>query len=182
MISQYINGVNTKMEDKLSLGKINKKDSFGSKELTRICALEILYAIHFNSYSTQENIKDYMEKELWKSNFDDCGNETYVAEIEDEMLQYLVQGTMDDLEIIKSYINKIVNNITKFNYAPLLLQLIVFMATFELKSKKIDYKIIISQYVSLTSLYFDHVQISFVNALLDSISKYLATNDELKNG
>ncbi|MGV3278394.1 transcription antitermination factor NusB [Rickettsiales bacterium LUAb2] len=157
-----------------NIQKNNKLPGVSSKELTRLVALDILYAMQFNEQDTETTIDQFLANETWKLNFADIEEEIYIAKLDEDFLKFLVNGVVLTNDKITEYIKSLLTN-NKYDYSSLLLKLILALAIFELKEvKALSHKIIISQYIFIASLFFDDIQIAFINAVLDQAGNNLS--------
>ena len=89
-----------------------------------------------------------------------------------KFIKDVVQGTIEINELIKETVKKYLNNDLDLNRTDKLLKLIVFAAVFELMFKHNNpTKVIISEYVKTSEYFLEQVQIKYLNAILDKISK-----------
>ena len=100
------------------------------------------------------------------------------AEIEYPKNQYkkfikdVVSGTLERSELIEETINKHLTNDINLEKTDKLLKIILFAAIFELMFKHNNpKKVVISEYLSASEFFLEKVQIGYLNAILDKISK-----------
>ena len=90
-----------------------------------------------------------------------------------KFIKDVVTGTLERSDLIEETINKHLNNDINLKKTDKLLKIILFAAVFELMFKHNNpKKVIISEYL-LASEFFEKVQIGYLNAILDKISKVL---------
>ena len=83
-----------------------------------------------------------------------------------------VTGTIEREEFLLSKLKEILNNEFNPSRTDLILKIMILSATFELfYSHKTPIKVIISEYLKVSDFFFDDSQKSFLNAILDKISK-----------
>ena len=86
----------------------------------------------------------------------------------------VVSGTLERIELIEE---TIVNNLEKdinLKKTDKLLKIILFAAVFELMYKhSIPKKVVISEYVKASEFFLEKAQISYLNAILDKLSKLI---------
>ena len=102
------------------------------------------------------------------------------AEIDYPKSQYkkfikdVVNGTLERKELIEETIFKHLTNDINLKKTDKLLKIILFAAVFELLFKhKNSKKVIISEYLKTAEFFLEEVQIKYLNAILDKISKIL---------
>ena len=89
-----------------------------------------------------------------------------------KFIKDVVQGTIERNELIEETIKKYLNEDLNFNKTDKLLKLIIFAAVFELMFKHNNpTKVIINEYVKISEHFLEEVQIRYLNAILDKISK-----------
>ena len=89
----------------------------------------------------------------------------------------VVSGTLERIELIEE---TVINNLeTDINLKKTdkLLKIILFAAVFEFMYKhSIPKKVIISEYVRASEFFLEKAQISYLNAILDKLSKLIRKN------
>ena len=102
------------------------------------------------------------------------------AEIEYPKNQYkkfikdVVTGTLERTDLIEETINTHLSNDIELSKTNKLLKIILFAAIFELMFKhNIPTKVIISEYLLASEYFLEKIQIGYLNAILDKISKKL---------
>ena len=106
------------------------------------------------------------------------------AEIEYPKNQYkkfikdVVTGTLERSELIEETINKHLNKDIDLKKTDKLLKIILFAAIFELLFKHNNpKKVIISEYLLASEFFLEKVQIGYLNAILDKISKVIRKDE-----
>ena len=106
------------------------------------------------------------------------------AEIEYPKNQYkkfikdVVSGTLERSELIEETINKHLTNDINLEKTDKLLKIILFAAIFELMFKHNNpKKVVISEYLSASEFFLEKVQIGYLNAILDKISKVIRKDE-----
>ena len=106
------------------------------------------------------------------------------AEIEYPKNQYkkfikdVVSGTLERSELIEETINKHLTNDINLEKTDKLLKIILFAAIFELMFKHNNpKKVVISEYISASEFFLEKVQIGYLNAILDKISKVIRKDE-----
>ena len=91
-----------------------------------------------------------------------------------KFIKDVVTGTLERSDLIEETINKHLNNDINLKKTDKLLKIILFAAVFELMFKHNNPKnVIISEYLSASEFFLEKVQIGYLNAILDKISKEL---------
>tara|TARA_Y100001970_G_C14053492_1_gene760246 strand:- start:502 stop:900 length:399 start_codon:yes stop_codon:yes gene_type:complete len=86
----------------------------------------------------------------------------------------VVSGTLERAEFIEETISKHLNNDIDFKRTDKLLKIILFSAVFELLFKHGTPKnVVISEYVQASEFFLEKAQISYLNAILDKLSKII---------
>ena len=102
------------------------------------------------------------------------------AEIEYPKNQYkkfikdVVTGTLERTDLIEETVNTHLSNDIDLSKTNKLLKIILFAAIFELMFKhNTPTKVIISEYLLASEYFLEKIQIGYLNAILDKISKKL---------
>ncbi len=86
----------------------------------------------------------------------------------------VVSGTLERAEFIEETISKHLDNDIDFKRTDKLLKIILFSAVFELIFKHGTPKnVVISEYVQASEFFLEKAQISYLNAILDKLSKII---------
>ena len=106
------------------------------------------------------------------------------AEIDFPKSQYkkfikdVVKGTLERSDLIEEKINFYLSADINLKKTDKILKIILFAATFELIFKhKTPKKVIISEYLIASEYFLEKIQIGYLNAILDKISKELRKDD-----
>ena len=106
------------------------------------------------------------------------------SEIEYQKNQYrkfikdIVTGTLERSELIEEMIKKHLKDDINLKKTDKLLKIILFAAIFELMFKHNNSKkVIISEYLLASEFFLEKVQIGYLNAILDKISKVLRKDE-----
>ena len=95
-----------------------------------------------------------------------------------KFIKDVVIGTIERSELIEETINKYLNNDIDLKKTDKLLKIILFAAIFELMFKHNNpKKVIISEYLLASEFFLEKVQIGYLNAILDKISKVLRKDE-----
>jgi len=95
-----------------------------------------------------------------------------------KFIKDVVEGTMERSELIESTINEHLNSDIDLKKTDKLLKIVLFAAVFELLFKHNNpKKVIISEYVLASEYFLEKVQIGYLNAILDKISKVIRKDE-----
>ena len=90
----------------------------------------------------------------------------------------VVSGTLERSEFIEQTIHKNLNNDIDLKKTDKMLKIILFAAVFELLFKHNNpKKVVISEYLQASEYFLEKVQIGYLNAILDKISKVLRKDE-----
>ena len=90
----------------------------------------------------------------------------------------VVSGTLERSEFIEQTIYKNLNNDIDLKKTDKILKIILFAAVFELLFKHNNpKKVVISEYLQASEYFLEKVQIGYLNAILDKISKVLRKDE-----
>ena len=91
-----------------------------------------------------------------------------------KFIRDVVSGTLERTELIEETISKHLKNDINLKKTDKLLKIILFAAVYELLFKHNNpKKVIIKEYVLASEFFLEKVQIGYLNAILDKISKVL---------
>ena len=106
------------------------------------------------------------------------------AEIEYPKSQYkkfikdIVKGTLERSVLIENIINSHLSEDINLAKTDKLLKIVLFAAIFELMFKhNIPKKVIINEYLLASEYFLEKIQIGYLNAILDKLSKELRKDD-----
>ena len=106
------------------------------------------------------------------------------AEIQYPKTQYkkfikdVVTGTLERSELIESQIKSFLGNDINLTKTDKLLKIILFAAIFELMFKhSTPKKVVINEYLLASEHFLEKIQIGYLNAILDKISRELRKDD-----
>ena len=95
-----------------------------------------------------------------------------------KFIKDVVTGTLERSELIEDMINKHLNKDINLKKTDKLLKIILFAAMFELMFKHNNpKKVVISEYLLASEFFLEKVQIGYLNAILDKISKVLRKDE-----
>ena len=91
-----------------------------------------------------------------------------------KFIKDVVEGTIERSELIENIIKEHLNTDIDLRKTDKLLKIVIFAAVFELLFKHNNpKKVIISEYVLASEFFLEKVQIGYLNAILDKISKVI---------
>ncbi len=89
----------------------------------------------------------------------------------------IVSGTLERTDLIEETIKNHLNEDINLKKTDKLLKIILFSAVFELMFKhNIPKNVVISEYVHASEYFLEKAQISYLNAILDKLSKLIRKN------
>ena len=95
-----------------------------------------------------------------------------------KFIKDIVSGTLERAELIEETVYKYLSDDINLKKTDKLLKIILFAAIFELMFKHNNpKKVIISEYLLASEFFLERVQIGYLNAILDKISKVLRKDD-----
>ena len=95
-----------------------------------------------------------------------------------KFIKDVVEGTLERSELIESTIEEHLNNDIDLKKTDKLVKIVLFAAVFELLFKHNNpKKVIISEYVLASEYFLEKVQIGYLNAILDKISKVIRKDE-----
>ncbi len=91
-----------------------------------------------------------------------------------KFIKDIVSGTLERIELIEETITNHLENDINLKKTDKLLKIILFSAVFELMYKhNIPKNVVISEYVQASEYFLEKAQISYLNAILDKLSKLI---------
>ena len=91
-----------------------------------------------------------------------------------KFIKDVVSGTLERIELIEDTINKHLSEDINLIKTDKLLKIVLFAGVFELMFKhNTPTKVIISEYLLASEYFLEKIQIGYLNAILDKISKLL---------
>jgi len=95
-----------------------------------------------------------------------------------KFIKDVVNGTLERSELIEETVNNHLSNDINLAKTDKLLKIILFAAIFELMFKhNTPKKVIISEYLLASEYFLEKIQIGYLNAILDKISRELRKDD-----
>ncbi len=99
---------------------------------------------------------------------------TYPKNQYKKFIKDVVSGTLERTELIEETITKHLDSDIDLKRTDRLLKIILFSAVFELMFKHSTPKnVVISEYVGASEFFLEKAQISYLNAILDKLSKLI---------
>ena len=122
----------------------------------RIKVIQKLY----NSLMNPESVLDYPKSQYKK------------------FIKDVVKGTLERSDLIEETVNTHLSNDINLIKTDKILKIILFAAIFELMFKhNTPKKVIINEYLSASEYFLEKIQIGYLNAILDKLSKELRKDD-----
>ena len=91
-----------------------------------------------------------------------------------KFIKDVVSGTLERIELIEETITNHLKKDINFKKTDKLLKIILFSAVFELMYKhNIPKNVVVSEYVQASEYFLEKAQISYLNAILDKLSKLI---------
>jgi len=146
-----------------------KADLKSRKSLSRLMAVQIFYQHNFfNDNEDLEKIKNDLIENYALQEHEAISS--YREKIDEDLLAALVQG----LSLYGKKIDDEIKNFLGEKQIDDLTTQILRLAAFELKfMEQIPTNVVIDEYVGIAASFFDKQKVTFVNALLDAMSKKL---------
>ena len=95
-----------------------------------------------------------------------------------KFIKDVVTGTLERSELIEKTVNSVLSDDINLSKTDKLLKIILFAAIFELMFKhNTPKKVIINEYLLASEYFLEKIQIGYLNAILDKISKELRKDD-----
>ena len=95
-----------------------------------------------------------------------------------KFIKDVVSGTLERSELIEDTVNKHLDKDINLKKTDKLLKIILFAAVFELLFKHNNpKKVVISEYILVSEYFLEKVQIGYLNAILDKLSKVLRKDE-----
>ncbi len=143
------------------------------KSFSRFFATQVLFSYFFDIKENEDldSLKSFIENYYISEEFSEENAEEYKKNINMEFFNELIYGTVKHIDAIDAILNENLTGKYTFNVIDGLIKIILRLAMFEFKYTETDKKIIINEYVDIAGEYFDEKATSFVNAILDRLSK-----------
>ena len=101
-----------------------------------------------------------------------------IPKVSTKIIKDVVSGTLERSNLIEENINSHLNKDIDLSKTDKLLKIILFAAIFELMFKhSTPKKVIISEYLIASEYFLEKIQIGYLNAILDKISKELRKDE-----
>lgn len=141
------------------------------RSMTRLMAVQIFYQFEF--YAQKNSLDEIKNNTIEEYRFDDNDDAaSYRDKIDLVLLDNLINGLAVDAAAIDAEISVFLQSgWTIEKISRLMLQILRF-ATLELKlAKDVPFKVIIDEYVEISSHFFEDSRTSFVNSILENLAK-----------
>ncbi len=141
------------------------------RSMTRLMAVQIFYQFEF--YEQKTSLNEIKNNTIEEYRFDDADDaQSYRDKIDLVLLDNLINGLVIDVSKIDEEISSLLQaGWTIEKISRLMLQILRF-ATLELKvAKDVPFKVIIDEYVEISSHFFEDSRTSFVNSILENLAK-----------
>ena len=156
-----------------SLAKNNKHCNL-KRSLSRLASVQALYQITLLSEEPDNIIDNYLKNysKLISSyenenNFDEM---VYFHKIDHKFFNKLTKGTLNEIDKIDSLIKEFLHEEWPINRLEILIKSILRLAIGEIiLFEKTPPKVIITEYMEITSAYYDEKEVKMINAILDKI-------------
>jgi N utilization substance protein B len=140
------------------------------KSLSRLMAVQIFYQSNFINNGNLDKIKNDLVENYLLS--DDEISSSYQQKIDEELLDNLVFGLEKKTAEIDLEIEKFLRDGFKISEMDNVMLQIFRLAVFEIKFfPQVPTNVIINEYVDIAASFFDDSKVTFVNAVIDAISK-----------
>ena len=129
-------------------------------------------------YSPKNNPRVIVIQKLYGKYFNKDETLTFPKHRFKKFIKDVVNGTLERSELIKDKINSHLEGDINLKKIDKLLKIILFAAIFELMFKHgTPKKVIINEYLIASEHFLEKIQIGYLNAILDKISKELRKDD-----
>ena len=113
-------------------------------------------------------------QKIYGSLFNPDENIDYPKSQYKKFIKDVVEGTLERRELIEEKISEHLKNDINLKNTDKLLKIILFSAVFELMYKhNIPKNVVVSEYVQASEYFLEKAQISYLNAILDKLSKLI---------
>jgi N utilization substance protein B len=151
-----------------------RKIKSSKRSITRLIAIQIFYQYHF---FTGEKKLDEIKLELLENYVLKASDDisSYQNQIDKTFLDSLIFGLEINQKLIDETIIKFLQDGWDLETIDDILLAILRLGVFELKfMEDIPTKVVIGEYVDIAASFFENKKITFVNAILDAISKQIS--------
>lgn len=152
---------------------MNIKKKVGRRTIARLVASQTLFQYHFykNKISLDQALDDTIEIYIKE----ECQNKkNYLKFVDLKLAKKLTNGVKENIEEIDQLIEKNLKNNHTLDSISQTVKEIIRLGVFELKNMpETSKKIIINEYVNLTSYFGEKPYIKFTNGILDNIAKQI---------
>ena len=125
-----------------------------------------------------QNPRVIVVQKLYSNHLNKDSDITFPKHRYKKFIKDVVKGTIERKELIEETIEKFLKNDIDLKRTDKLLKIIIYAAVFELLYKHNNpKKVIISEYVLASEFFLEKVQIGYLNAILDKISKVIRKDE-----
>ena len=152
---------------------MNEDKKIGRRTVARLVATQTLFQYHFHKkdISIETILNDTIELYIKEECGKDC-NCTKMVDI--DLARTLINGVEENFEVLDEIIEKNLKKGNKLKDIQGTITEILRLAVFELQNmKETPTKIIINEYVNLTSYFGEDSHITLANGILDNIAKQI---------
>ena len=140
-------------------------------------------SLHLASYMKQneaiKNPRVVIVQKLYGNHLNKDSEITFPKHRYKKFIKDVVNGTIERKELIQNLIDKELKEDISENKTELMLKLMIMAAIYEFMfMHKTPVKVIISEYLKVSDFFVEGSQKSFLNAILDKVSKVSRTQDE----
>lgn len=160
----------------LNMDNVSKKFSLSARKISRIIAIQSFYAANIHEQSNNielicnEIAKNFNLNEFYEDKA--LINKTLLPDR--ELLNLIIPRIQIQLNEIELIITKYLKPNWNIKKLDLMIGAILCIAVYEIKNIYAEpIKIIIDDYVSITSLFYDKKEVGFINSILDKIAREL---------
>ena len=121
---------------------------------------------------TKENPRVVVIQKLYAHYLNNENEITFSKHRYKKFIKDVVNGTIERKELIQEFMNKELKNDINENKTELMIKLMIMAAIYEfMYMHKTPVKVIISEYVKVANFFVQESQKSFLNAILEKVSK-----------
>jgi N utilization substance protein B len=144
-----------------------RRPSPSNRAAARLGAVQALYQMDIASSDVGETLAQFSSRAIGE-NFDDgqCGEADY------KLLTEIVEGTVREQAAIDPFVDRVLESGWPLHRLDATIRAILRAAAFELMfMERVPARVTISEYVAVTSAFFDGDELRFVNGVLDALAR-----------
>ena len=131
-----------------------------------------------SSQETKENPRIIVIQKLYGHHLNKDSKITFPKHRYKKFIKDVVQGTIERKEIIQKLIDEKLKDDINENKTALMIKLMIMAAIYEfMYMHKTPIKVVISEYLKVSDFFVESSQKSFLNAILDKLSKVSRVNN-----